>query len=112
MNSTPTGTLNWSAIKTSMMEGGIRIPKVPEDAIVPVARRGYDRDKKKGKLQVNFGVLANQQGIPAAVSVFKGNVGDQTYELPAGTELPPGEYTALVWCEAFSVEFVGATIQV
>ncbi len=25
-------------------------------------------------------------------------------------ELAPGAYTVLVWCEAFSVEFVGATI--
>ncbi|MEM9036557.1 MAG: DM13 domain-containing protein [Actinomycetota bacterium] len=47
-----------------------------------------------------------------ALGALKGNIGDQTYELPPGTELPPGEYTALVWCEAFSVEFVGATIQV
>ena len=44
------------------------------------------------------------------LGALKGNVGDQNYELPPGTELPPGEYTALVWCEAFSVEFVGATI--
>ena len=43
---------------------------------------------------------------------LKGNIGDQNYELPAGTELPPGTYTALVWCEAFSVEFVGATIEI
>ncbi|MGI9649406.1 MAG: DM13 domain-containing protein [Acidimicrobiia bacterium] len=43
---------------------------------------------------------------------LKGNVGDQNYELPPGTELAPGEYTALVWCEAFSVEFVGATIAI
>ncbi len=43
---------------------------------------------------------------------LKGNIGDQNYELPAGTELPPGAYTALVWCEAFSVEFVGATIAI
>jgi len=43
---------------------------------------------------------------------LKGNVGDQNYELPAGTELAPGAYTALVWCEAFSVEFVGATINI
>ncbi len=43
---------------------------------------------------------------------LKGNIGDQNYELPAGTELAPGTYTALVWCEAFSVEFVGATIVV
>jgi hypothetical protein len=42
---------------------------------------------------------------------LRGNVGDQTYELPAGTTLSPGPWTALVWCEAFSVEFVGATMQ-
>lgn len=44
------------------------------------------------------------------LGALKGNVGDQNYELPAGTDLVPGAYTALVWCEAFSVEFVGATI--
>ena len=43
---------------------------------------------------------------------LKGNIGDQNYDLPPGTELSPGSYTALVWCEAFSVEFVGATIVV
>lgn len=43
---------------------------------------------------------------------LKGNIGDQNYDLPAGTALQPGSYTALVWCEAFSVEFVGATIVV
>lgn len=46
------------------------------------------------------------------LGALKGNIGDQNYELPAGTELAPGTYTALVWCEAFSVEFVGATISV
>lgn len=43
---------------------------------------------------------------------LKGNIGDQNYELPTGSDLVPGSYTALVWCEAFSVEFVGATITV
>ena len=46
------------------------------------------------------------------LGALEGNVGDQTYEFPDGTELAPGEYTALVWCEAFSVEFVGATISI
>lgn len=41
---------------------------------------------------------------------LRGNVGNQTYELPPGTELTPGSYTALVWCDAFAVEFVGATL--
>jgi hypothetical protein len=46
------------------------------------------------------------------LGALKGNVGDQNYQLPPGTELAPGAYTALVWCEAFTVEFVGATIVV
>ena len=41
---------------------------------------------------------------------LKGNVGDQTYDVPSGAELGPGEWTVLVWCEAFNVEFVGATV--
>ena len=48
----------------------------------------------------------------ALVTQLKGNIGDQNYDLPAGIELPPASYTALVWCEAFSVEFVGATIDI
>ena len=44
------------------------------------------------------------------LGALKGNVGDQSYEFAPDTELPAGAYTALVWCEAFTVEFVGATI--
>lgn len=46
------------------------------------------------------------------LGALSGNVGNQNYELPEGIELAPGTYTVLVWCEAFSVEFVGATITV
>jgi hypothetical protein len=42
----------------------------------PLAKRGYNRDGKKGKLEVNYGLLADAQGRPIAVSVFDGNVGD------------------------------------
>jgi len=45
------------------------------------------------------------------LGALKGNIGNQSYEI-TGVELSPGEYTALVWCEAFSVEFVGATITI
>ena len=41
---------------------------------------------------------------------LRGNVGDQNYTLPPGLDLT-GPWTALVWCEAFSVEFVAATMR-
>ena len=43
---------------------------------------------------------------------LRGNVGDQTYDLPPDFSLTPGPWTVLVWCEAFSVEFVAATVTV
>jgi len=53
-----------------------------EGVTCPLAALGYDRDGKKGKLQVNYGLLTNEQGIPVAVSVFKGNTGDPKTLLP------------------------------
>jgi hypothetical protein len=47
-----------------------------------LAALGESRDGKKGKLQVNYGLLTDPQGIPVAVSVFKGNTGDPTTLLP------------------------------
>jgi hypothetical protein len=43
---------------------------------------------------------------------LRGNVGNQTYDLPPTFALPPGGWTVLVWCEAFDVEFVAATVVV
>ena len=42
----------------------------------PLARLGYNRDGKKNKLQINYGLLTNQRGVPVSVSVFEGNTGD------------------------------------
>jgi len=53
-----------------------------EGVTCPLAALGYNRDGKKGKLQVNYGLLANDRGIPVAVSVFKGNSGDPKTLLP------------------------------
>ena len=47
-----------------------------------LAAFGHNRDRKKGKLQVNYGLLANRSGIPVAVSVFEGNTGDPTTLMP------------------------------
>jgi len=47
-----------------------------EGCTCPLARRGYDRDNKKGKLQIVFGLLCTAEGYPIAVEVFEGDTGD------------------------------------
>jgi len=53
-----------------------------EGLTCPLAKHGHPRDGKKGKLQVNYGLLTNAGGIPVAVSVFAGNTGDPKTLLP------------------------------
>jgi transposase len=53
-----------------------------EGVTCPLAAFGHNRDGKKGKLQVNYGLLTECRGIPVAVSVFKGNTGDPKTLLP------------------------------
>ena len=53
-----------------------------EGATCPLAALGHNRDGKKGKLQVNYGLLTNARGIPVSVSVFEGNTGDPKTLLP------------------------------
>ncbi len=43
---------------------------------------------------------------------LRGNVGNLTYDLPAEFQPTAGPWTVLVWCEAFDVEFVGATLTI
>jgi hypothetical protein len=44
----------------------------------PLAARGYSRDGKKGKLQIEYGLLSDPDGRPVAVRVLSGNTGDPT----------------------------------
>jgi len=53
-----------------------------EGQTCPLAALGHNRDGKKGKLQVNYGLLTNRKGIPVSVSVFKGNTGDPKTLMP------------------------------
>jgi transposase len=39
---------------------------------------GYNRDGKKGKMQVVIGIICDERGCPIWVEVFKGNTSDQT----------------------------------
>jgi len=41
-----------------------------------LARFGHNRDGKKGKLQIVFGLLCDNEGRPIAVEVFEGNTSD------------------------------------
>src|SRR6202163_3995059 len=41
-----------------------------------LAQFGHNRDGKRGKLQIVFGLLCSQDGCPVAIEVFEGNVGD------------------------------------
>jgi hypothetical protein len=43
-----------------------------------LAARGYSRDGKKGKLQIEYGLLSDPEGRPVAIRVFPGNTADPT----------------------------------
>ncbi len=42
----------------------------------PLARRGHSRDGRRGKLQIEFGLLCDADGRPVAAEVFAGNTAD------------------------------------
>jgi DDE family transposase len=62
------GTLVLYDVSSSYMEG----------RCCPLAKRGYDRDRKKGMLQIVYGLLCAPDGCPVAIEVFEGNTGDPT----------------------------------
>ena len=53
----------------------------------PLAKRGYNRDRKKGTLQVNYGLLTNVRGCPVAISVHEGNTADAATLMPQVQQL-------------------------
>ena len=53
-----------------------------EGMTCPLAALGHNRDGKKGKLQVNHGLLTNSAGCPVSVSVYPGNTADPTTLMP------------------------------
>jgi len=55
-----------------------------EGRCCPLAARGYSRDGRKGRLQIEYGLLTDPAGCPVAVRVLPGNTGD------------PSAFTAIV----------------
>jgi len=60
------GTLVLYDVSSSYLEG----------RCCELARLGYNRDGKKGKLQIVYGLLCAADGCPLAVEVFEGNTAD------------------------------------
>jgi hypothetical protein len=54
-----------------------------EGTTCALAKLGYNRDGKKGLLQVNYGLLTDARGCPVAVSVHEGNTADSRTFMPA-----------------------------
>ena len=47
-----------------------------EGSKCPLAKRGYSRDGRRGKLQIVFALLCDREGRPVAAEVFEGNTAD------------------------------------
>jgi Transposase DDE domain len=47
-----------------------------EGRCCPLGARGYSRDGKKAKIQIEYGLLTDPEGRPVAVRVFEGNTAD------------------------------------
>ena len=65
-----------------------------EGSTCELAALGYNRDGKRGKLQVNYGLLTDARGVPVAISVFEGNTADADTFMPQVTQL----------CERFGID--------
>ncbi len=62
------GTLVLYDVSSSYLEGHC----------CPLAKLGHNRDGKKGKLQIVYGLLCAPDGCPVAIEVFAGDAGDPT----------------------------------
>ena len=88
--------MDWLLSRQERIEKKLAARHLAEDSLVlydlsssyfegrtcPLAQRGYNRDGKKGKLQVNYGLLTDDRGCPVAVSVHEGNTADPQTLMP------------------------------
>jgi transposase len=89
-------TMDWLLERQDRIEKRLAIRHLDEESLVlydlsstyfegktcPLAKLGYNRDGKAGKLQVNFGLVTNRDGCPVGVSVHSGDTGDPKTLLP------------------------------
>lgn len=84
------GAMDWLLARQAKIEATLAKRHLNEGSLVlydtsstyfegrtcPLARLGHNKDGKKGKLQIVFGLLCNAEGCPVAVEVFSGNTSD------------------------------------
>jgi len=84
------GAMRWLLERQQKIEGRLAKEHLPEDTAVlydltstyyegstcPLAEFGHNRNKKRGRRQINIGLLCNSQGCPVSVEVFPGSTGD------------------------------------
>lgn len=82
--------LDWLGARQAAIEGALARRHLKDGALVlydvssswlegrccELARFGYSRDGKKGKLQIVYGLLCAADGCPVAIEVFEGDTGD------------------------------------
>ena len=95
------GRIEEALAKRHLREGTLVLYDVSstyfEGRCCPLARRGHSRDKKRGKLQIVFGLLCDPKGRPVAVEVFEGNVGDPS-TLASQIEKIRARFGVKRWC--------------
>jgi transposase len=78
-----------------LTEGGLALYDVSssyyEGRTCSLAKFGHDRDKKKGKPIIVYGLMVNAEGIPVAMEVYEGNTGDPT-TVPDQVEKLKGQF--------------------
>src|SRR5215469_8872325 len=82
--------LDWLAVRQSAIEAALAKHHLAGGTLVlydvsssylegrccPLAQFGYNRDRKRGKLQIVYGLLCAPNGCPVAIEVFEGSTAD------------------------------------
>jgi Transposase DDE domain len=79
-----------------LREGGIAMSGLSSSWVegrhCELAARGYSRDGKRGKAQIEYGLLTDRHGRPVAVRVFAGNTADPK-TFPEAVDAVRGKFT-------------------
>jgi transposase len=74
------GSIETKLAQRHLEEGGSAIYDLSSSYLegggCELAMYGYSRDKKRGKVQINFGLLTDRQGRPVSIEVYPGNITD------------------------------------